>query len=160
MAILSGRIRRGRSSDTGVLAPASGFAERGDRFAGRWCQRISAIACSSSRDSVGCYSAQGHKPTVVADSDTGLAAAALVCGNIEDVRAWVAGVLGGLATDTDSDARLRETFRVFLNNGASYTLAAEQLSLHFNTVKYRLGRARAGRGRPITDDCFDVELAF
>ena len=100
------------------------------------------------------------KPTVVADSDPGLAAAALVCGNIDDARAWVAEVLGGLAADTDSDARLRETFRVFLNNGASYTLAAEQLALHFNTVKYRLGRALARRGRPITDDRFDVELAL
>jgi DNA-binding PucR family transcriptional regulator len=100
------------------------------------------------------------KPTVVADSDPGLAAAALVCGNIDDARTWVAEVLGGLAADTDSDARLRETFRVFLNNGASYTLAAEQLALHFNTVKYRLGRALARRGRPITDDRFDVELAL
>jgi DNA-binding PucR family transcriptional regulator len=103
---------------------------------------------------------EGAKPTVVADSDPGLAAAALVCGNIDDARAWVAEVLGGLAADTDSDARLRETFRVFLNNGASYTLAAEQLALHFNTVKYRLGRALARRGRSITDDRFDVELAL
>jgi len=100
------------------------------------------------------------KPTVVADNDPGLAAAALVCGNIEDARTWVAEVLGRLAADTDSDARLRETFRVFLNAGASYTLAAEQLTLHFNTVKYRVGRALARRGRPITDDRFDVELAL
>ena len=100
------------------------------------------------------------KPTVVADNDPGLAAAALVCGNIEDARTWVAEVLGRLAADTDSDARLRETFRVFLNAGASYTLAAEQLNLHFNTVKYRVGRALARRGRPITDDRFDVELAL
>jgi DNA-binding PucR family transcriptional regulator len=98
--------------------------------------------------------------TVVADSDPGLAAAALVCGSIEDVRTWVAEVLGRLAADTDSDARLRETFRVFLNAGASYTLAAEQLTLHFNTVKYRVGRALARRGRPITEDRFDVELAL
>jgi DNA-binding PucR family transcriptional regulator len=62
--------------------------------------------------------------------------------------------------DTDSDARLRQAFRVFLSAGASYTLAAEQLALHFNTVKYRLGRALARRGRPITDDRFDVELAL
>jgi DNA-binding PucR family transcriptional regulator len=100
------------------------------------------------------------KPTVVADSDPGLAAAALVCASIKDVRTWVAEVLGRLAADTDSDARLRETFRVFLNAGASYTLAAEQLTLHFNTVKYRVGRALARRGRPITDDRFDVELAL
>jgi DNA-binding PucR family transcriptional regulator len=100
------------------------------------------------------------KPSVVADSDPGLAAAALVCGNLEDARTWVAEVLGRLASDTDSDARLRETVRVFLGAGASYTLAAEQLSLHFNTVKYRVGRALARRGRPITDDRFDVELAL
>jgi DNA-binding PucR family transcriptional regulator len=100
------------------------------------------------------------KPTVVADSDPGLAAAALVCGNIENARAWVAEVLGDLAADTDNDARLRETFRVFLNGGASYTLAADELTLHFNTVKYRVGRALARRGRPITDDRFDVELAL
>ena len=103
---------------------------------------------------------EGAKPTVMADSDPGLAAAALVCGNIEAARAWVAEVLGGLAAGTDSDARLRETFRVFLNSGASYTLAAEQLTLHFNTVKYRVRRALARRARPITDDRFDVELAL
>ena len=102
----------------------------------------------------------GAKPTVVANGDPGLAAAALVCGNIDDARVWVAEVLGRLAADTDSDARLRETLRVFLNSGASYTLAAEQLDLHFNTVKYRVGRALARRGRPITDDRFDLELAL
>jgi DNA-binding PucR family transcriptional regulator len=100
------------------------------------------------------------KPTVVADVDLGLAAAALVCGNIEHARVWVGEVLGGLAADTESDARLRETLRVFLNGGSSYTVAAEQLTLHFNTVKYRVGRALARRGRPITDDRFDVELAL
>jgi DNA-binding PucR family transcriptional regulator len=99
-------------------------------------------------------------PTVVADGDPGLAAAALVCEKIEEAHAWVAEVLGGLAADTESDARLRETLRVFLNGGASYTLAAEQLDLHFNTVKYRVGRAMARRGRPITEDRFDVELAL
>jgi DNA-binding PucR family transcriptional regulator len=103
---------------------------------------------------------KGEKPTVVAYGDRGLAAGALVCGNLEEARTWVAEVLGGLAADTDSDARLRETLRVFLNGGASYTLAAEQLALHFNTVKYRVGRALARRGRPITDDRFDVELAL
>src|ERR1700756_5639306 len=103
---------------------------------------------------------QRADPTVVADSDPGLAAAALVGRSIEDVRTWVVEVLGRLAADTDSDARLRETFRVFLNAGASYTLAAEQLTLHFNTVKYRVGRALARRGRRITDDRFDVELAL
>jgi DNA-binding PucR family transcriptional regulator len=100
------------------------------------------------------------KLTVVADSDPGLAAAALVCGNIEHVRVWVAEVLGGLAADTENDGWLRETLRVFLNCGSSYKLAADELTLHFNTVKYRVGRALARRGRPIADDRFDIELAL
>jgi sugar diacid utilization regulator len=79
---------------------------------------------------------RGEKPTVVADG--------------------VAEVLGGLAAETESDARLRDTLRVFLNGGASYTVAAEQLALHSSTVKYRVGRAMARRGMPITDDRFDV----
>jgi DNA-binding PucR family transcriptional regulator len=100
------------------------------------------------------------KPAVVADSDPGLAAAALVGGNVEQARELVADVLGGLAANTDNNALLRETLRVFLACGSSYKLAAEELVLHFNTIKYRVGRALARRGRPITSDRFDVELAL
>ena len=42
----------------------------------------------------------------------------------------------------------------------SYTMAAEQLTLHFNTVKYRVGRAVPRRGRVIGADRLDVELAL
>jgi DNA-binding PucR family transcriptional regulator len=99
-------------------------------------------------------------PTVVAASDPGLAAAALLGGDIGATRIWVAGVLGELAADTDGDARLRETLRVFLRCGQSYKQAAEELDLHFNTVKYRIGRAVARRGTPIEQDRLDVELAL
>jgi len=99
-------------------------------------------------------------PNILAYSDFGVAAAALATGSIEQARDWVAEVLGGLAADTDNDARLRETLRVFLGCGSSYKLAAEELVLHSNTVKYRVGRAVARRGRPIIKDRFDVELAL
>ena len=69
-------------------------------------------------------------------------------------------VLGDLSADNENDARLRETLRVFLRCGSSYKLAAEELDLHFNSVKYRVGRAVARRGRPITADRLDVELAL
>ena len=36
----------------------------------------------------------------------------------------------------------------------------EALSLHFNSVKYRVGRAVARRGREIGSDRLDVELAL
>jgi DNA-binding PucR family transcriptional regulator len=99
-------------------------------------------------------------PTVVAASDPGLAAAALLGGDIGAARVWVTDVLGELSTDTENDARLRETLRVFLRCGSSYKQAAEELDLHFNTVKYRIGRAVDRRGNPIEQDRLDVELAL
>jgi GGDEF-like domain/PucR C-terminal helix-turn-helix domain len=101
-----------------------------------------------------------HEPTLIAASDPGLAAAALLGADIEEARAWVTGVLGDLAADNENDARLRETLRVFLRCGSSYKLAAEELNLHFNTVKYRVGRAVARRGRDIEEDRLDVEIAL
>jgi DNA-binding PucR family transcriptional regulator len=101
-----------------------------------------------------------QRPTVVSASDPGLAAAALLGCDIGATRVWVADVLGELSADTENDARLRETLRVFLRCGSSYKQAAEELDLHFNTVKYRIGRAVARRGTPIEQDRLDVELAL
>jgi DNA-binding PucR family transcriptional regulator len=99
-------------------------------------------------------------PSLVAVSDPGLAAAALVGRDLVETRYWVIDVLGGLAADTENDQRLRQTLRVFLRCGSSYKQAAEELDLHFNTVKYRIGRAVARRGKPIEGDRLDVELAL
>jgi DNA-binding PucR family transcriptional regulator len=76
-------------------------------------------------------------------------------------RDWVAEVLGDLAANTDGAARLRDTLsRVFLSCDSSYKHAADVLTLHSNSVKYRVVRAMTRRGRPITNDRFDVELAL
>jgi DNA-binding PucR family transcriptional regulator len=89
-----------------------------------------------------------------------LSAAALLGGDIDDTREWVTDVLGNLAADNENDARPRETLRVFLRCGASHKLAARELDLHLNTVKYRVNRAVVRRGRPITSDRLDVEMAL
>jgi sugar diacid utilization regulator len=105
--------------------------------------------------------AGGHRvPTVISAADPGLSAAALLCRDVNAAREWVTEVLGNLAADNDNDARLRETLTVFLRCGASYKLAADELNLHFNSVKYRVGRAVVRRGRPITQDRLDVEMAL
>lgn len=99
--------------------------------------------------------------TGVVDADTpGLAAAALLGENLDEAKVFVRDTLGNLATDDASDARLRETLRVFLKHGCSYTAAADELTVHFNTVKYRVGRALQRRGRPLGDDRLDTELAL
>ncbi len=99
-------------------------------------------------------------PRVTAAADPGLSAAALLTGDLAEARTWVQEVLGPLSADTKNDARLRETLGVFLRHGSSYTAAADELNLHFNTVKYRVQRAVERRGRPIVPDRLDVELAL
>ena len=101
-----------------------------------------------------------REPTVIAATDPGVSIAALLNRDVADTRAWVAKVLGDLAGDDENDARLRETLRIYLGCGSSYKLAAEQLNLHFNTVKYRVGRAVARRGSEIENDRLDIELAL
>lgn len=99
-------------------------------------------------------------PSVIAADDPGLSVVARLGGDVAGTRDWVATVLGDLAADSENDARLRETLRVYLACGCSYKLAAEELNLHFNSVKYRVGRAVARRGREIRTDRLDVELAL
>ena len=57
-------------------------------------------------------------------------------------------------------ARLRETARVFLAADGSFTAAAEQLTLHKNTVHYRVRKAEEILGRPLQESRLDVELAL
>ena len=97
---------------------------------------------------------------VTAASDPGLSAAALLGDNLAEAREWVYEVLGPLSSDSDNDSLLRETLRVFLRNGASYKSAADELNLHFNSVKYRVQKAVKRRGRTIGQDRLDVELAL
>ena len=89
--------------------------------------------------------AKRPEPTVISATDPGLSVVARLGADVVATRDWVATVLGDLATDNENDARLRETLRVFLGCGSSYKAAAEELNLHFNSVKYRVGRAIARR---------------
>jgi diguanylate cyclase with GGDEF domain/PucR-like helix-turn-helix protein len=99
-------------------------------------------------------------PAVIAADDPGLSVVARLGGDVDGIRDWVGTVLGDLADESENDERLRETLRVYLGCGCSYKLAAEELNLHFNSVKYRVGRAVARRGREIGTDRLDVELAL
>jgi len=101
-----------------------------------------------------------HPPAVTAASDPGLVVASQFCNDLEQARIWVGDVLGPLASATDSDERMRETLREFLRTGSSFKATADELHLHVNSVKYRVQRALERRGKPITDDRLDVEVAL
>ena len=102
--------------------------------------------------------AAGLPPRVVTFGE--VAPVAMMLGSADLLRAWVLATLGGLATDDEHQARLRDTLLVFLQSGGSYKTTAEQLTLHKNTVQYRIRKAEESLGRPAADNRHDVELAL
>jgi hypothetical protein len=58
-------------------------------------------------------------------------------------------VLRDLAGAEESAARLRETVATFLRHGGNVDETARELSVHRNTVRYRLGQAETLLGRPV-----------
>ncbi|HEX4290937.1 MAG TPA: helix-turn-helix domain-containing protein [Trebonia sp.] len=89
-----------------------------------------------------------------------VAPVAMMLGSPDLLRAWVLGTLAGLATDDEHHARLRDTLLVFLQTGGSYKTTAERLTLHKNTVQYRIHKAEESLGRAVGENQHDVELAL
>jgi DNA-binding PucR family transcriptional regulator len=80
--------------------------------------------------------------------------------DLDTTRAWIAETLGALAVDDERAEVLRETARVFLAAGGSFTAAAQEMILHRNTAQYRIRKAEELRGRPLREGRLDVELAL
>jgi DNA-binding PucR family transcriptional regulator len=85
---------------------------------------------------------------------------ALMTSDLSAARMWVADTLGAMSADDSQCDRLRETLRVFLATGSSYTAAAAELTMHKNSVQYRVRKAQELLARPITENRLDVELAL
>jgi DNA-binding PucR family transcriptional regulator len=85
---------------------------------------------------------------------------ALMAGSIDLVQAWVIETIGSLANDDDYNARLRETLSVFLQENGSFKATAERLTLHKNTVQYRVRKAQEGMGGALGGQRLQVELAL
>jgi hypothetical protein len=102
--------------------------------------------------------AEPATPRSVAFSE--VAPVAMMLGSADLLRAWVLTTLAGLAADDEHHARLRDTLLVFLRAGGSYKTTAERLTLHKNTVQYRVRKAEESLGRPVSEDQHDVELAL
>jgi DNA-binding PucR family transcriptional regulator len=78
----------------------------------------------------------------------------------EQVAEFVASVLGGLGAGDDTAARLRDTVRVWLEEGEHAPRTAERLNTHRNTVLHRIARAEELLGHPIGDRRLAVALAL
>jgi DNA-binding PucR family transcriptional regulator len=74
------------------------------------------------------------------------------------MEAFVRRELGGLAAGDDAAARLRDTVLAYLEHGMDG--AAARLTIHRNTVRYRLRQAEELLGRPVTTRRRELELAL
>jgi DNA-binding PucR family transcriptional regulator len=74
------------------------------------------------------------------------------------VREWLGPLID---YDETKGAELVPTLMQYLECGRSYDLTAEALSVHRNTLKYRLRRIREISGRDLRDPgtCFNLQLA-
>jgi len=93
-------------------------------------------------------------------ADPGVRAASMLMADLDATRRLVQTSLGMLAVDTPKAARLRDTLLTFLEENGSYTATARRLHLHKSTVRYRVERAVAERGRSIHEERLDLELAL
>jgi len=89
-----------------------------------------------------------------------VATVALLANDYDEARRFVSRTLGDLACRTAIAAQLRETLRVFLQEGGSTRQASERLFMHRNTVLYRLRRAEELIGVPLEKRRLAVELAL
>lgn len=88
-----------------------------------------------------------------------VAPVALMAGDLAAVRDFVTATLGELAQPGLRRATLRETLRIFLAHHRSYAATAQEMSLHRNSVQYRVQQATTLLPGSLEDD-FNVRAAL
>lgn len=101
-----------------------------------------------------------HSTAVVCYDD--VAPVALMAGDVDELRRFVADVLGDLAGAGERNEWLRETLREFLIRNRSFVATAEAMILHRNTIQYRVGQAMelCGQNFDDPDAVFKVQTAL
>ncbi len=86
--------------------------------------------------------------------------AALASVDREQAATFAARVLGPLAEDDETTYRVAMTLAVYLQENRSPARAAARLSVHPNTVTYRVNQAEAILGRSVEHDGVDLSVAL
>ncbi|MBN4927060.1 helix-turn-helix domain-containing protein [Hoyosella rhizosphaerae] len=81
------------------------------------------------------------RPSIAVTSFADVETAYLLGRDATACRRFIRRTLGGLADNTETAERLRETLRAYLMCGASPARASEELHVHKNTVRYRVEQA-------------------
>ncbi len=97
---------------------------------------------------------------VLSYDEPGVGVAALLAQTPQATRRWVHATLCELARNDERHRHLRDTLRLFLQNGGSYTATADTMCMHKNSIKYRVANAEKALGRRIGADRQSIELAL
>ncbi len=89
-----------------------------------------------------------------------VALAALASVDADQAVAFVHRVLGPLAEDDEATYRVAMTLAVYLQENRSPARAAQRLTVHPNTVSYRVNQAETILGRDVDDDALEVSMAL
>ncbi len=89
-----------------------------------------------------------------------VAVAALASCDAEHAASFVQRVLGPLAVDDEATYRVATTLSVYLQENRSRARAARRLTVHPNTVSYRVDQAQTILGRSIDIDSLDLAVAL
>jgi DNA-binding PucR family transcriptional regulator len=142
------RSAEGVASGALVAVGGAGEGLEGFRRSHREAQLARRVA------TLGCRS----NGSVVRFCDVSLAA--LLTGDLEQARRFVAAELGPLDGDSDGSRRLAATLKVFLEEGASFVRAARRLGVHENTVAYRVRRAGEVLGHGVEQRQLELRVAL
>ena len=102
--------------------------------------------------------ATGSSARLTAYADVELAC--LMGGDGPRVRGLITRELGALAKDDPGLERVRETLTAFLSLGGNVDRTASQLTVHKNTVRYRLAQAEDLIGHPLTERRTEIAVAL
>jgi hypothetical protein len=89
-----------------------------------------------------------------------VAVAALASADGEHAVAFVKRILGPLAANDEPTDRIASTLAVYLEENRSPAKAAQRLTVHPNTVSYRVHQAEELLGRPIDANILDLSVAL
>lgn len=89
-----------------------------------------------------------------------VAVAALASVDHDQAAAFVTRVLGPLADDDEATYRVAMTLAMYLQENRSPARAAQRLTVHPNTVSYRVNQAESILGRSVDTDAFEVSVAL
>lgn len=121
-----------------------------------WSQACSALAVATATE-------HANGPAFALYDELGAARFLLSPGDPAALKAWAYAVLGPLLDyDARHDSDLVDTVDAYLAADGNLSRAAERLTIHAKTVRYRLDRVESMSGRDLSSqaDRFDIQMAI